>query len=81
MTNIEINMIVVNRVINIKNHLVENIPIRLFRVIQQTIHATARNVQKRTKMKSRKLFFAIKKMHTENLIQYMMIATNQSLLL
>jgi predicted flavoprotein YhiN len=72
---------VVNRVINLKNHLAENLPIRLFRVIQQTIHATARNVQKRSKMKSRKLFFAIKNIHIENLIQSPMIVINQSLLL
>jgi hypothetical protein len=54
MTKIGVNMIVVNRVTNLKNHLVENIPIRLFRVIRQTIHATVLNVQKRTKMKSQK---------------------------
>jgi hypothetical protein len=68
-------------VINTKNHPTEELPTLLYRVIQRIVHASALNAQKKLKMKSQKSLFATKKMPTDKPKQYLMIATNQSLLL
>jgi len=52
MTNIDINMIVLNRAINLKNHLAENIPIRLFLSLRFRILAIVINVLAKIKMKN-----------------------------
>jgi len=74
-------MIVVNRVINLKNHLVENVPIRLFLNLHFRILAIVINVLAKIKMKSRKLLYAKKMNHLENILQHVINAINQSLLL
>jgi hypothetical protein len=81
MINIDVNVMVANRVINLKNHLVENIRIRPFRSLPFRILAIATNVLAKIKMNNHKLLYAKKMNHLENVFQDAIIVINQSLLL
>jgi hypothetical protein len=70
-------MIVVNRVINPKNHLVENVPIRPFQNLHFRILAIVINVLQKIKMKTHILLYVKKMIHLENIKLVAINVTNQ----